>query len=69
VRTIVVLDGPKGLVLDNFLDAAGSGAVPTGAPATGLGGTALSGLGTVTVTEKATSTESVHLCILRKVYH
>jgi hypothetical protein len=40
VHTIVVLDGPKGLVLDNFLDAAGSGAVPAGAPATGFGGTA-----------------------------
>ena len=40
VHTIVVLDGPKGLVLDNFLDAAGSGAIPAGAPATGFGGTA-----------------------------
>jgi hypothetical protein len=40
VHTIVVLDGPTGLVLDNFLDAAGSGAVPAGAPATGFGGTA-----------------------------
>jgi hypothetical protein len=40
VHTIVVLDGPKGLVLDNFLDAAGSGDAPSGAPATGFGGTA-----------------------------
>ena len=40
VHTIVVLDGSKGLVLDNFLDAAGSGTEPTGGPATGFGGTA-----------------------------
>ena len=40
VHTIVVLDGPKGLVLDNFLDAAGSGNAPAGGVATGLGGTA-----------------------------
>jgi hypothetical protein len=40
VHTIVVLDGPKGLVLDNFLDAAGSGDAPAGAAATGFGGTA-----------------------------
>jgi hypothetical protein len=40
VHTIVVLDGSKGLVLDNFLDAAGSGDAPSGAPATGFGGTA-----------------------------
>ena len=40
VHTIVVLDGSKGLVLDDFLDSAGSGAMPTGAAATGLGGTA-----------------------------
>ena len=40
VHTIVVLDGPKGLVLDDLLDAAGSDATPAGAAATGLGGTA-----------------------------
>ncbi len=40
VHTIVVLDGAKGLVLDNFLDAAGSGDAPAGGVATGLGGTA-----------------------------
>ena len=40
VHTIVVLDGSKGLVLDNLLDAAGSGDPPAGAAATGFGGTA-----------------------------
>jgi hypothetical protein len=40
VHTFVVLDGANGLVLDNFLDAAGSGDAPSGAPATGFGGTA-----------------------------
>jgi hypothetical protein len=40
VHTIVVLDGSKGLVLDNFVDAAGSGDIPSGAVATGFGGTA-----------------------------
>jgi len=40
VHTIVVLDGPNGLVLDNFLDAAGSGEAPAGGAATGFGGTA-----------------------------
>ena len=40
VHTVVVLDGSKGLVLDNFTDAAGSGDAPAGAAATGLGGTA-----------------------------
>jgi hypothetical protein len=40
VHTIVVLDGSKGLVLDNFVDAAGSGDAPSGAAATGFGGTA-----------------------------
>ena len=40
VHTIVVLDGSKGLVLDNFTDAAGSGDRPAGAAATGFGGTA-----------------------------
>jgi hypothetical protein len=40
VHTIVVLDGSKGLVLDNLVDAAGSGALPAGGVKTGLGGTA-----------------------------
>lgn len=40
VHTLVVLDGSNGVVLDNFLDAAGSGDAPSGAPATGFGGTA-----------------------------
>ena len=40
VHTLVVLDGAKGLVLDNFLDAAGSSANPVGGAATGFGGTA-----------------------------
>jgi hypothetical protein len=40
VHTLVVLDGASGLELDNFVDAAGSGAAPSGAPATGFGGTA-----------------------------
>jgi Domain of unknown function (DUF4397) len=40
VHTVVVLDGSKGLVLDNLLDAAGSDAMPAGAAATGFGGTA-----------------------------
>jgi hypothetical protein len=40
VHTIVVLDGSKGLVLDNLLDAAGSGDPPAGGAATGFGGTA-----------------------------
>jgi hypothetical protein len=40
VHTLVVLDGSKGLVVDNFLDAAGSGDAPAGAAATGFGGTA-----------------------------
>jgi len=40
VHTLVVLDGSKGLVLDNFVDAAGSGDDPTGGVATGFGGTA-----------------------------
>jgi hypothetical protein len=40
VHTIVVLDGSTGLVLDNFVDAAGSGDAPSGAAATGFGGTA-----------------------------
>jgi hypothetical protein len=40
VHTLVVLDGAKGLVIDNLLDAAGSGTDPAGGAATGFGGTA-----------------------------
>ncbi len=40
VHTLVVLDGSKGVQVDNLLDAAGSGTAPAGAAATGLGGTA-----------------------------
>jgi hypothetical protein len=40
VHTLVVLDGAKGLVVDDLLDAAGSGAVPVGGASTGFGGTA-----------------------------
>jgi hypothetical protein len=40
VHTLVVLDGAKGLTLDNFTDVAGSGSDPAGGAATGFGGTA-----------------------------
>jgi hypothetical protein len=40
VHTLVVLDGSKGLVIDNLLDAAGSSTAPAGGAATGFGGTA-----------------------------
>jgi hypothetical protein len=40
IHTIVVLDGPGKLVLDDLLDAAGSKVAPAGGPATGFGGTA-----------------------------
>jgi hypothetical protein len=40
VHTLVVLDGSRGLAVDNFLDAAGSGDAPAGGAATGFGGTA-----------------------------
>jgi hypothetical protein len=40
VHTLVVLDGAKGLMIDNLLDAAGSGTAPAGGAATGLGGMA-----------------------------
>jgi hypothetical protein len=40
VHTLVVLDGGKGLMIDNLLDAAGSGTAPSGGAATGLGGMA-----------------------------
>jgi Domain of unknown function (DUF4397) len=40
IHTIVVLDDPGSLTLDNLTDAVGSATAPAGAPATGLGGTA-----------------------------
>ncbi len=40
VHTLVVLDGAKGLIVDNLLDAAGSGEMPAGAAHTGFGGMA-----------------------------
>jgi Domain of unknown function (DUF4397) len=40
IHTIVVLDDPGHLKLDDLVDAAGSRVLPAGAPATGLGGTA-----------------------------
>lgn len=40
VHTLVVLDGPKGLIVDDLLDAAGSGKDPVGAARTGFGGMA-----------------------------
>ena len=40
IHTIVVLDDPGHLTLDDLVDAAGSKVAPAGAPATGLGGTA-----------------------------
>jgi hypothetical protein len=40
VHTVVVLDGSKGLQIDDLLDAAGSGTDPAGGPATGFGGMA-----------------------------
>jgi hypothetical protein len=36
----VVLDGAKGLMIDDLLDAAGSGNVPAGGASTGFGGMA-----------------------------
>jgi hypothetical protein len=40
IHTIVVLDDPGQIRLDDLVDAAGSRVIPAGAPATGLGGTA-----------------------------
>jgi hypothetical protein len=40
IHTIVVLDDPGHLTLDDLVDASGSHVIPAGAPATGLGGTA-----------------------------
>ena len=40
IHTIVVLDDPGHLSIDDLVDAAGSRIIPASAPATGLGGTA-----------------------------
>ena len=40
IHTLVVLDDPGHLTIDNLVDAAGSRVLPAGAAATGLGGTA-----------------------------
>ena len=40
MHALVVLDGAKGLQIDNLLDAAGSGIDPAGGAATGFGGMA-----------------------------
>jgi len=40
IHTLVVLDNPGHLTIDNLVDAAGSRVLPAGAAATGLGGTA-----------------------------
>jgi uncharacterized protein DUF4397 len=40
IHTIVVLDNPGDIRLDDLVDAAGSKILPAGAPATGYGGTA-----------------------------
>jgi hypothetical protein len=40
VHTLVILDDPGHLTIDDLTDAAGSKVLPAGAPATGLGGTA-----------------------------
>ena len=40
IHTIVILDGPGQLKIDDLLDSAGSMVMPTGGVATGLGGTA-----------------------------
>ncbi|MGP7998534.1 MAG: DUF4397 domain-containing protein [Streptosporangiaceae bacterium] len=40
IHTLVVLDSAHGLVVTDLTDAAGSGAMPQGGAATGLGGTA-----------------------------
>jgi hypothetical protein len=40
VHTLVVLDGARGLEVDNLVDAAGSAVLPVGGAATGFGGTA-----------------------------
>ena len=40
IHTIVILDGPGHLKIDDLLDSAGAMAMPVGGVATGLGGTA-----------------------------
>jgi Domain of unknown function (DUF4397) len=40
IHTLVVLDSPSGLKVDNLMDAAGSAMMPRGGVDTGLGGTA-----------------------------
>ncbi len=40
IHTLVVLDDPSHLTIDNLVDAAGSRVLPAGAAATGFGGTA-----------------------------
>jgi hypothetical protein len=40
IHTIVLLDDPGHLTIDDLVDAAGSKVIPAGAPATGFGGTA-----------------------------
>jgi Domain of unknown function (DUF4397) len=40
IHTIVILDDPGHLTIDNLTDAVGSATLPSGAPATGLGGAA-----------------------------
>ena len=40
MHTLVVLDGAKGLQIDDLLDAAGSGTDPAGGAGTGFGGMA-----------------------------
>jgi hypothetical protein len=40
IHTLVVLDGPSGLAIDDLEDAAGSTVMPEGGASTGLGGTA-----------------------------
>jgi hypothetical protein len=40
IHTLVILDDPGHLAIDNLTDAVGSATTPSGAPATGLGGTA-----------------------------
>jgi Domain of unknown function (DUF4397) len=45
IHTLVVLDGARGLQVDNLTDAAGSSQLPKGGAATGFGGTAPHGPG------------------------
>ena len=45
IHTLIVLDGAKGLEIDNLEDAAGSSQLPAGGAATGFGGTAPRGPG------------------------